>query len=67
MPESNATATKAWAAGGGGGVGAALAEIIVTLFPNWLPETLETSITVILTAILAAAATYYAPANTSKE
>lgn len=58
---SSMTATKAWAAGGGGALGAALAEILILLLPQLAPA--QSALSIVLAAIVGAFITYWAPAN----
>ena len=59
MPEPRQyTAHKAWAAGGGGAIGPALAQIAVILMPRLEPA--ETALSIVLGAVLAAGSAYFA-------
>lgn len=64
VAQTGMTQNKAWAAAGGGGLGAALAEVLVLLVPKLEPA--EAALSVILATLLGAAAAYYSPRNTLK-
>lgn len=57
------TATKAYFATGGGGLGAAISAVLVNSFPALQPEW---AVSVICTAIVSGVVTFLAPANQPK-